>query len=434
MKQVTARKKDGLTARLVDTVLAVHCVVFLTLYATDAVLALKWGVMRQPVELYVAMAIPIILRVHWPDYRLHGCKHTLALLRDHRQVLLPFLGLIAVGVLTSLQESANMKYGGGKAMYIMAYRFVEFCGALSAGIFLLRIGWRRVVILMLMVLVGSVLYDTVYPGTYSSVVSRAGGFLENPNLASIGLVMMLAFAVRYDRIYLMDLVLILVGFTAVFATLSRGGQVQFALFLLNYLYFTGRGRRLQQLAQLPIVLVGTVLVGGFVITFLLGSSEMFSAENAQRRVATLSMDNSAVYESDDARLNLIPQYMMLIDQKMLFGYGAGFSRSLPYGPHNTYLDFWVNNGLLGLLLYVWLLLAMLALTWARRFWPGFVFLQVALLAGMFTHEVIHMGVFLILAGLAMSISWGLDPSRAARRRALMTAAAPATKGHPAIAT
>ena len=431
MTGAVARKSEGVRARLVDGVLALHCVCFLVLYATDAALTLDWSILRRPVELYVLMVGVIMLRVHWPDYRLHGCKHSFALWRDHRHVILPFFGLVALGILTSLRPAANIAYDEGKAVFILAYRFVQFFAVLSVGVFLVKIGWRRALILVLLVLLGSIFYDTAYPGTFSSVASRAGGFQENPNVAAIALVMMLAMVVRYDRIHLPDLLLILVTFIGLFATLSRGGQLQFLLFLANYLYFTGRGRRLEQLALLPVVVIVMTVVGGFAITYLTSSSEMFSAENAQRRLATFSMDNSTVYATDDARLNLVPQYMMLIDHNMLLGYGSGFSRSLPLGPHNTYLDFWVNNGFLGLLLYVWLLLGMLALTWSRKFWPGFVFVQISLLAGMFTHDVIQLGVFLVLSGLAMSLSWVLDPRRAPSRSAYRSTT---VAQHPAIAS
>jgi O-antigen ligase len=156
----------------------------------------------------------------------------------------------------------------------------------------------------------------------------------------------------------------------------------------------------------PIVAVAMAAAALSVAGLITSSSDMFETENAQRRLATFTGENETVYETDTARLSLIPQYMALIDRHMLFGYGTGFSRSLPLGPHNSYLDFWVNNGFAGLVLYLWLLLALLSLCWARRFWPGFVFTQIALLAGMFTHDVIHLGVFLMLSGLVLGVSWG----------------------------
>ena len=164
------------------------------------------------------------------------------------------------------------------------------------------------------------------------------------------------------------------------------------------------------------------------------ASDMFDAENAQRRLETFTGENETVYGSDAVRLSLVPQYMALIDRHMLFGHGAGFSRSLPLGPHNSYLEFWVNNGFAGLVFYLWMLIGMLSLCWARRFWPGFVFAQIAMLAGMFTHNVIQLGVFLMLSGIVLGVSWGLVVRAAAvgaADRAAERAAAP--RRHPATA-
>ena len=401
-------KPDRLPSRLVDTLLGVFVAVFLILYITDAVFALLQHVhaVRSPVLLFCIMASPVLIRVHWPDYRQNGLARSLALWRDHRQVIVPFLGLIALGFLTSLEPGANVADQGGRAVFILIYRFALFAAALSSAVLLFRFGWRRIVLVSLLVLLASVYYDVAYPGTFSTADGRAGGFQENPNVAAIALVMLLAVSVRYERIYLLDLTLILATFVGLFSTLSRGGMIQFTLFLANYLYFTGRGRRLQQLTVIPLTAAIMAAIAAVVVTQITSSSDMFATDNAQRRLSTFAGDNQTVYETDDVRLSLIPQYMALIDRRMLFGYGTGFSRSLPLGPHNSYLEFWVNNGFAGLLFYIWLLVAMLSLCWARRFWPGFVFVQIAMLAGMFTHDVIQLGVFLVLSGIVLGVSWG----------------------------
>lgn len=430
-------KPERLPMRLVDILLGVHVALFLALYLTDAVFALLANVhlMRSPVQLFCVMAVPILLRVHWPDYRRNGLARSLALWRDHSQVILPFLGLIALCFMTSLEAGANIADREGRAVFILLYRFALFITALSTAVLLLRLGWRWIVVVSLLVLLASVFYDVAYPGTFSTADGRAGGFQENPNVAAIALAMLLAVSVRYDRVYLFDLVLILATFIGLFSTLSRGGMLQFALFLVNYLYFTGRGRRLQQVSLIPVAALVMAGVAAVLVTQITASSDMFETENAQRRLATFAGGSDTVYETDGARLSLIPQYMALIDQRMLFGHGTGFSRSLPLGPHNSYLEFWVNNGFAGLMLYLWLLVAMLFLCWSRRFWPGFVFVQIAMLAGMFTHDVIQLGVFLILSGLVLGVSWGMTvrvgAAGKADRRAERAAAA---RRHPATAT
>jgi hypothetical protein len=120
-------KPERMTARLLDGLLGVHVAVFLALYTTDAVFALMDEVrfLRRPVELYCLMVAPILLRVHAPDYRRNGFASTLALWRDHRQVLIPFLGLIALSFLTALEPGANVADREGKAVFILLYRFAS---------------------------------------------------------------------------------------------------------------------------------------------------------------------------------------------------------------------------------------------------------------------------------------------------------------------
>lgn len=405
-------------SRLLDLLLALHLVVFLGLYVTDAVLALRPYLphLDRPVELFVLMLAPILLRVHAPDLRHCRLAYSLALWRDHRHVLIPFGLLIVVGFLGGILPGADLGYDKGKALFIRVYRFLMLAGGLSAAILLLRIGWRQVMTLVLLFLVGSVFYDIAWPGTLSQMASRAGGFQQNPNLAAIAILLLTAVVVRYDRIRLPDLVIIFTSFIAVFSTLSRGGLLHFALFAVNYLYLTGRGHRLRQLLIAPAALLLLVGVGGAVISTLTTSSTMFEDENAQRRLATFSMNNQTVYATDDVRLGLIPRYLRLIDESVLFGQGSGFSRSQPFGAHNTYLEVWVENGLVALLAYLWFLGALLLITASRRFWPGFVFAQLAVLSGFFTHNVIHLPVFLITAGLMLGISWSLAVEREIERR------------------
>lgn len=421
---------------MLETALGLYIGLFLVLYITDAVFpALQYlPMVHSPVELFGIMAAPILVRVHWPDYRHNALTGSLALWRDNRQAIIAFLGLITLSFLTALEPGANVADRGGKAVYILLYRFSLFFVALSTAVMMLRLGWRWPLMMALLVLLGSIFYDVAYPGTFSTADGRAGGFQENPNVAAIAVMMLLAVSVRYDRVHAFDLLLILGAAVGVFATLSRGGMMQLSLFLANYLFFTGRGRRLRQLVLTPLVAAAMAAAALGIAGYITSSSDMFQTENAQRRLATFAGDNETVYETDTARLSLIPQYMALIDRHMLFGYGTGFSRSLPLGPHNSYLDFWVNNGFAGLLLYLWFLLALLSLCWARRFWPGFVFTQIALLAGMFTHDVIHLGVFLMLSGVVLGVSWGTaaraTPVGLADRRAEGGAA---VRRHPATA-
>ena len=328
------------------------------------------------------------------------------------------LGLVLLSFATSFQPGAYLEGGSTKEVFILGYRLLMFAGAITTAVLLWSTRWRLILRLVLLVFIGSVFYDVAYPGTFAFPSSRAAGFVRNPNLSALTVTLLTLMAVRFARIYALDLLLMLLSFLAVFATLSRSGLLIFAVFVVNYLYFTGRGRRAQQLAWIPIIAFVLVPLAGFAISDLTTRFEIFGDPNAQRRLATFTFSNEAVYASDDVRLSLVPQYLALIDKAPFFGHGTGFSASLPQGPHNMYLEFWVNNGLFSMLLYVWLLLGLFGLAWKRGFPAGMALAQVLAVDGLFNHGSIQMGPVLILAGLAMGLSWcqarGAAPARPRR--------------------
>lgn len=424
----TTPKASVWVSALIDRLLIVHATLFLCLFATAAVYAFaeQVALFRKPIELFLVALVPIVLRVHAIDVVKHGSSSTIELLVRHRQVILPFLGIVMLAFATSLRPGAYLADGDSKVVFIFALRFAMFLGGLSVAILLWHAGWRPILRLVMLVFLGSVLYDVNYPGTFSVVASRAAGFVSNPNLSALTTLLLLSMVVRFERIHLTDLVFILLAFLAVYATLSRGGMLMFGLFILIYLYLTGRKNRARQVAWLPIIAVVVVPLGIGAMSHLTTSSEMFATDNAQRRVASLSLDSEAVYESDDIRLGLIPTYIRLIDEAPLLGHGTGFTQSMPFGPHNIYLTFWVNNGFLGLLLYLWFIFGLFWLAMKRAFWSGAVFALLAFVGGFFNHTIFQMPTFLILAGLSMGLSW----CQAAAASAAAVPAAPETMAAP----
>ena len=73
-------------------------------------------------------------------------------------------------------------------------------------------------------------------------------------------------------------------------------------------------------------------------------------------------------------------------------------------PHNLYLQQWVNNGIIGILLFCGFLVA-LFVTFARRAYPrGQALTLIATTGSMFSHNLLDQRPFLILIGLALGYS------------------------------
>jgi O-antigen ligase len=377
------------------------------LYVTGAEGAFgDYPLFARPVELCLLMLAPIVARVHLPDFIRNGLRSTIALVAAHLHLFLPFVGLILLNFATSILPGTYLPDGDYKPIYILIFRLAIFAGAVSLGIFLWPDRWRPILRLVLFLMIGSVLWDVAYPetATFSENSGRAAGFQANPNEGALVVVMVAAMAIQYRRVVIIDLIVLFCAFVAVFATLSRGGMLMFAIILVNYVYFTGRGRRLHQIALAPVIVIGGVWFAQTTVSTLIEWSGMFADGNAQDRLAILSF-NDGVYDSDESRVQLVPQYLALIEQSPILGHGTGFSASMPQGPHNMYLEYWVNNGILGLILYCWLLASLLIMAWRRRFEPGLVLAQIVTVAGLFFHDLPEQNSFLILAGLAAGISW-----------------------------
>lgn len=393
-----------------DRTLIFWAIPFVCIYATDAIYHLVpvSPLFSKPIELCLLAILPFILRVHLPDYFRNGLRSTARFAGDHLHVILPYLGLVLAGLAGAILPGVAMASDSAtKSVFILVYRFMVFLGAMSMALLLRQKGARWVLIATLSFLIYSIFWDLNDPEFKSQVADRASGFPGNPNASALITAMLVAMCVRYDRVYFMDLLILFAGGIAIFLTLSRGGLFTYAIFFVIYLYFTGQGNRLKQLMVLPAVIFVTVPIVVFSVSHLVSSSEMFQGENAQRRLQTFSFgsESEGVYDTDNIRLGLIPQYLALIDEAPIFGHGSGFSRSLPFRPHNMYLEFWVNNGIISLLCYIWLLLGLMILSLQRQYPAGFAVALITIIGGFFAHDIAQYPAFLFSAGFAMSLSW-----------------------------
>lgn len=394
-----------------DRSLMIWAVPFVCVYATDAIyhMARAWSLFSKPIELCLIALLPFVLRVHLPDYFRNGLRSTTRFAGDHLHVIIPYMGLVLAGLAGAILPGVAMaSESATKSIFILVYRFVVLLGAMSMALLLRQQGARWVIVSALAFLIFSIFWDLNDPTFESQVADRASGFPGNPNNAALVVAMLAAMAVRYDRVYIFDLVVLFAAGISVFLTLSRGGLFTFCIFMLIYLYFTGKGNRIKQLLAAPVLFLVIVVPSVmYSVSHLTQTSEMFEGENAQRRLETFSFDSQSksVYDTDNVRLNLIPQYLALIDDSPIFGHGSGFSRSMPFRPHNMYLEFWVNNGIISLISYIWFLLGLLIISYRRRYPAGVALACITIVGGFFSHSIAQYPAFLFSAGFAMSLSW-----------------------------
>lgn len=280
---------------------------------------------------------------------------------------------------------------------------------------------RRPACTAAMVLLGTtVVYDAMFPGTFSPHAGRAAGLGIDPNISGFTLVMLLTMAVGY-RSSLLDFSTIAFGMVTVTLTLSRGGFVLWSVFMLIYLVQANSGPRLARLAVPTLLLVVGLGAALYFLGDLVGSLPIFKFSGAADRLGELQL-RGAGGDTDDSRLQLFLFYARHVLQSPIIGYGTGFGVGdtpdalFGQGPHNMYLRVWTSHGIWGLATYLGFLLSALGIFRRNRFAPGIAFMAIVLVHGLFSHTIVESKAFLLLFGLALGLAHGTAPRPALAAR------------------
>jgi len=250
----------------------------------------------------------------------------------------------------------------------------------------------------------SVFIDVIRPGTFSIVPDRAAGFARNPNGGGFLLVAMCCALIAFDRVRGFDLVILAVTALGVIATLSRGAFLLLAFTVCCYgpcvvrhSMRRGFGVLLTRMVALVVLAYGT-----YAATSRLMDQRMFSG-GGDGRVAML-LGKKKMVGKRESRVELAKEGWELVQAHPWVGYGSGFTFSLPEGPHNMYVSRWLDNGLPGVVAYVWLLGASALVFWRRRYLPGVVFTGVVALEGFFSHNLLEERAFILPFGILLTQS------------------------------
>lgn len=197
------------------------------------------------------------------------------------------------------------------------------------------------------VLLLSIFYDLIFPGSFSFVETRGAGFAENPNSAALRLIVLYSVlrVIRPKNIYYYSFFTII----GVIATLSRAGII--ILFAIE-IYFILQNSRIRRKNLSIIVLISIFFIGIFYIiseySYLIPS---FQTITAQKRIFSITNINAKSIKLDD-RMGIISYYLNLAFEKPILGYGTAFTYNrsgyLDIATHNLYLRFFVEYGILGL--------------------------------------------------------------------------------------
>ena len=336
-------------------------------------------------------------------------------------VILPLLGVVLFSLVSAFVPTANFQEG----MHWVLLPVYDLLVVLLA--MLLAVDRRRrryleaALVLAFLLLLGSIGMDVLRPGTFSRIEFRAGGFPTNPNGAAFVLVTLTAAILDYTRVRLLDLAVLVLGSLGVLATLSRGGTILLAMLVLSYTYVVirrARGGPVRATGRL-LMICAVGVVGFFAMQRLMGAA-IFSLQSDR---LDIFRGRSEALTNEDSRFAAIRASWQFVQESPVLGRGSGFTYdtgTLREGPHNMYVQQWLNNGIGGLICYVWLLGAAVLLLWRRRHHPGLVFIGLMAVQGLLTHNLLEERAFLIPFGVFLMASYlaAAKPERAPQRLAL----------------
>jgi O-antigen ligase len=255
----------------------------------------------------------------------------------------------------------------------------------------------------------TILWDAFAPGTFSVDAGRAAGFAMNANVASFVLMLLVSASIVYDRVRVVDALLLAVALCAIFFTFSRGGLLLFGVVASFHVSVIWLNDRTGSVARRLATLAGCLGLGLVLTATLSGQASISNQPEAARRL-TLFEDHNIVEGGKESRIDLFFHYLTLAEGQPVSGYGTGAVNSFEYvapwgeGPHNTYLRAWIDHGLWGLVSYAGLLLALTALFIRRRCWAGVSFTMLISINGIFSHNVPEDKAVLILAGALLALA------------------------------
>ena len=282
--------------------------------------------------------------------------------------------------------------------------------------------------LSLVAILGSILTDYLIPGTFAPLGTRPAGFSGNANFSALVAVCICASAISFTSetaryriastkavldyhpqggLTLVDSVkntlLFFITSLCIVLTMSRSGAIHL---LSLYVFFStyrvaNSSKTFRSILHYTLVIPVLILAAAIGIMKTSKTSIIFEGNTRLMRM----LHNQQIDDgSASSRFQAALDSLQLIEHAPLLGHGTGYARTMQELPHNLYLQQWINNGIIGILLFCGFLVA-LFVTFARRAYPrGQALTLIATTGSMFSHNLLDQRPFLILIGLALGYS------------------------------
>lgn len=388
----TATRGDRLT--ITGMFFGVYFAMFLSQF--DLCMRLQGNLAYPPIYLLLATQVMLAVLTWYFSPQLVG-----KLLSDGSGMIYCFVAIVVMAFVGASLPNADLGEGNMNVIYPVLDFLIYFFAIPLAIIFRSSISWKIANGIALIAIVGSILIDANYPGTFSSLEARAAGFGVNPNRgAAISAILLIGVLDwQKPRISMMACIWSLLSFAGVFMTMSRSGILLLGLVGTLYLRQCIRRNGIGTL----VVMSGLVVSAGsyLIVAADAAKSSLPLFEGKSSRANLFNGEINSMDTSDDARIYLIYEYLDMISQRPLSGHGTGFTESNEHGAHNIYLARWVDNGVVGVGAYLLLLGLMLRLGLRAKSWECIATSLFVLVYGCFTHNLLEQkNVLLFMAIVA----------------------------------
>ncbi|HET8701711.1 MAG TPA: O-antigen ligase family protein [Nitrococcus sp.] len=266
----------------------------------------------------------------------------------------------------------------------------------------LRMSETIFILLVIVASVGNIL-DFAHPWQLTGVPGRGAGLYINPTIAGSFIVLFMIPAIRPLR-PLWRLVLVLTAGVGVSVTFSREAWIMWGvavIVLAGLGYFSRRYR-------MVAVLLGVIMGGGLVLALLFGGAaglvkgagiDQYLTRNTAQRLG-LTNEGQLQDPSAKSRLNLIKRSMQDATNYPFVGNGLGYTARWLFtgGPHDMYLLFFVEGGIVGLLLY----LMMFVVLWVSADSIGKLLVATIAEYSLFSHFLLQQPVIMLLMAYIVS--------------------------------
>jgi|JI10StandDraft_1071094.scaffolds.fasta_scaffold80055_2 O-antigen ligase len=267
-------------------------------------------------------------------------------------LVIPVLKILDAGFLVRFENNAITDH----ATFVLSL-FSTLLLSLGMILPLAAPNWRQMVIPVcigtIMVISASILYEWLGFGNYTKIPGRMSGFPVDPNAGPITICLALGILFTVRPNFWQNIAIMGMAAPSVVLTLSRSGMAVFMF--MGFVYAMMNLRR---------HLVGILLIG-FIGLPMIGSGLMVLAASKARE-GVVRNDNvtdriQAIFSLDFDRISSPERGKDLADgweavgKSPVFGYGTG-SGNVHWQPHNMFVAIWLDMGLIGVLIYAFLLL------------------------------------------------------------------------------